>query len=141
MTGFTMDHKKKTTGQTSAIFIDMCSIDELVAGENHVGAKSERVRKSEKVRTSKRGGIGFNRFFLVAFKTSESQGSKLFSTEAFNSRKKSRSLLIGSNQMLALRMIIVQRVETWFKNVEISTPQLKCTKRPHQRTSILIRSK
>ena len=135
MTGFTMDHKIKTTGKTSAIFIDMCSIDELVAGENHVGAKSE------KVRTSKRGGIGFNRFFLVAFKTSKSQGSKSFSTEAFNSRKKSRLSLIGSNQMLALRMIIVQRVETWFKNVEISTPQLKCTKRPHQRTSILIRSK
>ena len=102
MTGFTMDHKKKTTGQTSAIFIDMCSINKLVAGENHVGAKSERVRKSEKVRTSKRGGIGFERFFLVAFKTSESQGSKSFSTEVFNSRKKISLSWIGSNQMLAL---------------------------------------
>ena len=73
MAGFTMDHKIKTTSKTSAILIDMRSVEELIARKHHVGAKGERVGESEKVWASKGGSVGFKGFFLVAFKTGQCQ--------------------------------------------------------------------
>ena len=99
----------------------MRCIDELIAGENHVTAKGERVGEIEKVWTRKRRRVGIKGFFLVPFKASQRKGLELFGAEPFNCWKFFGSFLILKDEMLSCGMIRVQRIETLIKSVQKSS--------------------
>ena len=99
MTSFGLDHEIKIKGKTSAIFIDMRSIEELIARENHVEPKVKELGREKRSGPAKEGGIiGVKGFFLVPFKSCQSQW-----LESFNGQK-----LFGQDQVLSDRMIRVQ---------------------------------
>ena len=99
----------------------MWCIDELIAGENHVRAKGERVGQSKKVWTRKGRRVGVKGFFLVPFKASQRKGSESFGAELFNCWKFFGSCLILKDEVLSRGMIQVQKIETLIKSVQKSS--------------------
>ena len=99
----------------------MWYIDELIAGENHVRAKGERVGESEKVWTRKGRRVGIEGYFLVPFKASQRKGLESFGAELFNCWKFFGWFLILKDEMLLCRMIRVQRIETLIQLVQKSS--------------------
>lgn len=71
MTCSMMDHREDLKSKTSAIMVNMLTIDELIASENHVRAKGERIRQSERVWTRKGGSVGIEGSFPFTLKASQ----------------------------------------------------------------------